>query len=346
MSIKKVLSAAIAGTVALSVLLTGCGASKTGTGSAVKKEDVKYPTKNLEFIAPSGAGGGWDLTIRSVAKTLQDTKLVSVAMPVTNRTGGGGGVNLSYMQEKKGSDTLVAVYSAPLLLINLTGQTPLSYKDTTPLAKLIADYEVFAVSKNSKYKSINEVMDALKKDPKSVKIGGNSAAGSLDHLAFLSVAKAAGVPVDKLKSIDFISFQDGSAPAQLMGNHIDLISSGLADIKGIIESGDAVALAQTAAKRVGEGKFAQVPTCKEKGIDTTFVNWRGLFGAPGMPEYAVKFWGETLKKMSESEEWKKVCLQNGWDITYSDKAEFEKFLEQTDKEYTDLLNSIGMLKKK
>jgi putative tricarboxylic transport membrane protein len=276
---------------------------------------------------------------------LQDNKLVTVAMPVTNKPGGGGGVTLSYLQEKKGSDTIVAVYSAPLLLINLTGQTPLSYKDVTPLARLMADYDVFAVSKNSQYKTINEVMDALKKDIKSVKLGGNSAAGSLDHLAFLTMAKAAGVPVEKLKDIDFISFQDGSAPAQLMGGHIDLLSSGLGDIKGILESGDAIGLATTADKRIGDGLFSKIPSCKEQGIDATFTNWRGLFGAPGMPDYAVKFWVENLKKMTETDEWKDLCKQNGWDTIYADNVEFAKFIEKTNADYTELLSSIGMLKK-
>lgn len=344
MSFKKVMTTMVAGTVVTAMLLTGCTSKATTTTGSAPAE-VKYPTKTLEFIAPAGAGGGWDLTIRSVAKTLQDSKLVSVAMPVTNKPGGGGGVALSYLQEKKGSDTVVAVYSAPLLLINLTGQTPLGYKDVTPLARLMADYDVFAVSKNSPYKTINDVMDALKKDIKSVKVGGNSAAGSLDHLAFLTMAKAAGVPVEKLKDIDFISFQDGSAPAQLMGGHIDLLSSGLGDIKGILESGDAIGLATTADKRIGEGAFAKIPSCKEQGIDATFVNWRGLFGAPGMPDYAVKFWVENLKKMTETDEWKELCKQNGWDTIYMDNVEFTKFIEKTNAEYTELLSSIGMLKK-
>lgn len=346
MRIKKVLSTFLVGTLALSVLLTGCssGGSKAASGSGSAAE-AYAPKKTLEFIAPAGAGGGWDLTIRSVAKTLQDTKMVTVPMPVTNKPGGGGGIALSYLQEKKGSDSTISVYSAPLLLINLTGQTPLSYKDVTPLARLIADYGVFAVKKDSKYKTINDVMDALKKDPKSVKIGGNSAAGSLDHLQFLTVAKAAGVPVEKLKDIDFLSFQDGSAPAQLLGGFIDVLSSGLGDIKGIVESGDARGLATTADKKVGEGKMAEILTAKEQGIDATFVNWRGLFGPPGMPDAAVKYWGETLKKMSETEQWKSIAKQNGWDIIYSDNVEFAKFLEQTNKDYTDLLSTIGLLKK-
>ena len=52
--------------------------------------DVRYPKGALDFVAPSGAGGGWDLTIRTVAKVLKDTGLVKVPMPVRNNPGAGG----------------------------------------------------------------------------------------------------------------------------------------------------------------------------------------------------------------------------------------------------------------
>ena len=324
----------LAGTLAVTTVLAGCGTTSTS------KAD--YPKKAMEFIAPSGAGGGWDLTIRTVAKVLGDTKLVSVPMPITNKTGGGGGVNLAYMQTKKGSDNLISVYSPPILLINLNGSTEFGYKNTTPIAGLISDYAAFAVNPNSKYKSITEVMDALKKDPKSVKIGGNSSAGSMDHIQFLLIAKAAGVT--NLKDIDYVSFQDGGAAAQLLGGHIDLLTTGISDVSQLAESGKLIVLAQTADKRIGTGAVAEIPTCKEQGIDATFTNWRGLFGAPEMPDYALKYWQETLKKMVETPEWAEACKKNGWDQTYMNTDDFNKFLEKTNEDYKAILQEIGMLK--
>ncbi|MDD4510595.1 MAG: tripartite tricarboxylate transporter substrate binding protein, partial [Oscillospiraceae bacterium] len=153
--------------LALSIcaVATSCGGSSTasttssGAVSSTAPADSSssvpaYPAKAMEFIAPAGAGGGWDTTIRAVAKVLKDTKLVSAAMPVTNKPGGGGSVNLAYMDEKKGSDTIISVYSPPLILNNLNGTTPLNYKDnTTPLAALITDYGCFLVGKNSPYQT-------------------------------------------------------------------------------------------------------------------------------------------------------------------------------------------------
>lgn len=308
-----------------------------------QKAPSAYPTKPMEFIAPAGAGGGWDTTIRMVAKTLQDEKLVPVPMPVTNRTGGGGGVNLAYMQTKRGADDLISVYSPPLLFIKLNGTSKYGYQDTTPIARLIADYGAFYVSKNSKFKTMKDVLDAIKANPGSVKIGGGSAAGSMDHIVFLYVAKAYGIK--DLRKIQYIAFQDSTGPTQLMGGFIDVLSSDIASLRGLVESGDVRILGITAPNRIGTGIVATYPTMKEQGIDAEFANWRGLFGAPGMPEYALKYWRETIAKMVKTETWKKVMAEQSWTPAYMDAPEFKAFLDNVNEEYKEIFEELGILAK-
>ncbi|MDA3949691.1 MAG: tripartite tricarboxylate transporter substrate-binding protein [Spirochaeta sp.] len=299
-----------------------------------------YPRGALDFVAPGGAGGGWDLTIRTTAKVLKDTGLVQVPMPVRNNPGAGGSVHLASLQEQPEADNIITVYSPPLILTKLAGTTDLNYEDVTPLARLIADYAVFVVKADSQYETLNDVMDALKDDIKSVKIGGVSSAGSMDHLQFLIMAKAAGVK--NLQQIDYVAFDDSGA-AMVMGGHIDIFSTGLSEVRGLIESGDLRALAQSAPHRVGTGVVGEIETAQEQGIDATFVNWRGLFGPPEMPEYAVEYWRETLAEMVETDEWAAARETNGWDDAYMDGPEFYDFLEEVDGEYRGILDEIGML---
>ncbi|PKL08416.1 MAG: tricarboxylic transport TctC [Spirochaetae bacterium HGW-Spirochaetae-7] len=301
-----------------------------------------YPSRTIECYAPSGAGGGWDLTIRTVAKTLTETGLVKVAMPVENKAGGGGAVFLTALQSMKKKDNVLTVYSPPLLLINLNGTTPFSYKDTTPLARLITDFGAFVVRKDSKYTSITQVMADIKVNPTSVKIGGNSSAGSMDHIQFLVVAQAAGVK--GLKQVQYIAFQDNAGAAQLLGGHIDLLTTGLGDVRGLVESGDLRVLASTAPTRPDFGIGKDVPTCREQGIDADFLNWRGIFGPPQMPDYAVKFWRDALGKMVKTPEWQKACQTNGWVQNYADQPDFEKFLAAQNTASKNILEELGMAK--
>lgn len=94
-------------------LLTGCAAGSTGSEQAAgsASDSDAYPKGTVDFVCPGGAGGGWDLTIRTTAKVLQDAGLVDAAMPVTNKPGGGGGVTLSYLQTKDGADDTISVFS-------------------------------------------------------------------------------------------------------------------------------------------------------------------------------------------------------------------------------------------
>jgi len=300
-----------------------------------------YPSKPFECIAPSGAGGGWDTTIRMTTNTLTKEGIINQPMPVVNKVGGGGGVALAYLQKRKGNPYTLAVYSPPLLLINLTGQTKLSYKDTTPIAMLINDYGAFAVPADSPYKTINDVIEAIKKDPKSVKMGGGSSPGSMDHIQFLQVAKAAGIK--GLKDIPYIAIQEGSM-ATLMGGHIDLLSTGMAEVVGPMEAGDIRVLAITAPKRVAEGPLAEIPTVMEEGIDTTFINWRGIFGPPEMPDYALEYMENALAEMVKTDIWDEVCTRNGWTKAFMGSDDFSAFLDKTDKEYKEILQEIGFYK--
>ena len=160
-------------------VLAGCGAKEPAV------QEKTYPKEAVELIAPAGPGGGYDLTIRALAQCLQETGLAEVPLPVTNKPGGGGRVCLEYMHERRGTDDMLVVYSPPLCLIHLNGSTELNYRDnTTPIAKLAVDYGCFAVKADSPYQTLNQVMEQLKRDPGSVKIGGTSSVYSMDHVQF------------------------------------------------------------------------------------------------------------------------------------------------------------------
>ncbi|MBS6955883.1 MAG: tripartite tricarboxylate transporter substrate binding protein [Enterocloster asparagiformis] len=320
-------------TALLTTALAGCGRESPAG------EEKTYPLEAVELIAPAGPGGGYDLTIRAVAQCLQEEGLVDVPLPVTNKPGGGGRLCLEYMHEKQGNDDMLVVYSPPLCLINLNGSTKLNYRDnTTPIAKLAVDYGCFAVKADSPYRTLNDVMSRLKEDPKAVKIGGTSSEYSMDHVQFLKIAHAAGVK--DLQLIPYEGFENGGVMAQLMGERVDVMSAGISDVLGLVESGDIRVLAVTAPERLEGDVISQIPTCRELGIDAEFYNWRGIFGPENMPDYAVEYWEETLREMAKTPEWAAACDRYGWTVDYQGREDFVKFLDQVNEEYALLLDEI------
>ena len=64
-----------------------------------------YPSRHIELVSPTGAGGGSDLVARTVAEIVAKEKLLPQQIIVQNRPGGGGAVGQSYVAGKRGALT-------------------------------------------------------------------------------------------------------------------------------------------------------------------------------------------------------------------------------------------------
>jgi putative tricarboxylic transport membrane protein len=83
------------------------------------------------------------------------------------------------------------------------------------LGSVGADYGIIAVAKDSPIKTLPELMDKIKSDPRSISIAGGSAVGGWDHLKVLIAAKKAGI--DDVRTIKYVAFDGGGeAVTQLL----------------------------------------------------------------------------------------------------------------------------------
>lgn len=319
--------------VLLSLVLSACGGAPA----------AKYPERSIDIIAPANPGGGWDTLARTVQVSLETEKLVSQPLTVTNKPGGGGGVGLAYMQTQKGSDYTLVVYSPPLIINNINGTFEgKSYKDLTPLAKLITDYQIIVVKADSPFKTLEDLLNALRKDPKSQKYAGVSSPGSMDHIAFAKIAKAAGIDP---KAMDYIAFAGGGeATTALLGGNVAFLSTGIGESVAQLQAGTIRALAITAPERLKSDLLKNVPTVKESGYDVTYEIWRGIFGPADMSPAAKAYWEATIKKMVASPTWKAQLEKLNWRDAYTGSEEFTKFLGTETDTYKTLLSDLGFAK--
>ena len=85
------------------------------------------------------------------------------------------------------------------------------------------------------------------------------------------------------------------------------------------------------------------PTLKEQGIDTTFVNWRGFFAAPGLSADMLAAYQGVLAKMYDTPEWEAVRARNGWVNIHNSGDDFKAFLENQETVIGDLMRKLGFL---
>ncbi len=294
---------------------------------------------SIHFVIPGGAGGGWDGTARGTGEALTGAGLVGTAS-YENMSGGGGGKAIGYMIENADSlhGTLM-VNSTPIVIRSLTGVFPHNFRDLTLVAGTIGDYAALVVGKDSPINSMADLIAAYDADANGTAIGGGSVPGGMDHLVAAMVMEAAGKDALNVKYIPYDA--GGKAMAALLSGEIKALSTGFSEAVALAQAGEVKIIGVTSDERVAA--FADAPTMKEQGIDTTFVNWRGFFGAPGLPADKLEAYQAAIAKMYGTPEWEAVRARNGWVNIHNPGADFHAFLEDQEKVIGDLMKKLGFL---
>lgn len=323
----------------MALILIAC----SNEGDASSKSDSDNgewaPERPIEIVAPSGAGGGWDTTARMVAKVMQEEGIIEEDLGVVNKSGGGGAVGWAYVASKSGNPHHLFVASPPLIDVPLNGQSEYDHEDFTAIANVIADYGAFVVRADSEWENLNDLFDDMKEDPTSITVIGSSTPGSMDHLQFVKVAKAAGVDIQKVK---YVSEQDGGELTALLNGSVDVFSTGVAETVQQVRAGKVKVLAVTSEERLEGDIISDYPTVIEQGIDSSFVNWRGFFGPPEMDESEVAYYVEKFKELNDSEPWKEIRKQYGWDEMFMSGEEYDEFLMKQKEEVKQLIDELGL----
>ncbi len=317
--------------VSLFFIFAAAGAGWTASG---------YPTKPIELVAAGDPGGGLDIHARIIDQATMVEKLQDKPFTISNKGGGGGNLATSYMATQKGSAYHLAINSNRVLLNPLLGTTQYGLKDMVPVARLTAEYEVWAVRADSKYKTAAEVIADLKKDPRSV-VFGVGTIPSDDQFNILLPGQKSGVDITKLKIVAFKS--GGDLMGQLVGGHVPIISTSTSEIMPQVEAGKVRLLTVSSPKRMDVAPT--VPTWKDAGIDLTLFHWRGIFGPPNMPKEAYDYWNKKFAAMVKTKTWKDLMAKNELLDAFLPGDEFKKELERDNETFRSLLGSLGMLKK-
>ncbi|HYC46279.1 MAG TPA: tripartite tricarboxylate transporter substrate-binding protein [Burkholderiales bacterium] len=308
--------------------------------AAAGAQAAGYPDKPIEMVVAGSPGGGLDLLGRALDNALHETKLLQQPFVIKNMGGAGGNVAKAYIHQRKGDPHFVYVESNRIYVARIVGTTPLTYADVTPLARLMTEYLVWAVRADSPLKSAKDVLAKAKSNPASVTFGVGTVPSN-DQMNILRPALSQGIDAKSLKVVTFKS--GGDLMIQLLGGHVDVISTGLSEAIEQAKAGK-VRLIAVSAPAALPGEFSKIPTWKSMGIDVEILHWRGLFAPPGIPAEAVKFWDSTLAKLVKTAAWKKYLEQYQWFDAYADSATFTRDLQRESDIYAKILTDLGMAK--
>jgi putative tricarboxylic transport membrane protein len=292
----------------------------------------------LKIMAPAAPGGGWDQTARSMQQALTQSGLVK-SVQVTNVPGAGGSIGIvQFVNGAKGDGHQLMVNGYVMVGAILTNKSPVGLDQTTPIARLTAEYEAIVVPADSPIKTAKDLATAIKADPAKVTWAGGSA-GGVDHIAAALFAKAAGADATKINYVPFSG--GGEALAAILGGKVTAGISGYGEFESQIKAGKLRLIGVTSPNRLPN---VDGPTLKEQGVDLEIANWRAVVAPPGISADQKKALVDTIDKLVKSKEWEEIRKQKGWDDAYLSGDAFAKFLAEEQTRTREVLTSVGLVK--
>ncbi len=296
------------------------------------------PTSNtLTLLAPAAPGGGWDQTAREMQQVLGNTG-VAPAPQVINVPGAGGIIGLAQVANAyEGDPNLLMMTGLIMMGAILINDSPVTLDAVTPIARLLGEYEVLVVPRDSPYQTLEEFVVRWREDPGAFAIAGGSAGGT-DHMLTGLLARAVGIDPTAINYLPHSG--GGESLASILGGHVAAGINGYAELIPFIEAGRLTPLGISSEERI-EG--VEISTFREQGFDVALANWRAVAAPPGITDAERSRLIALLDQMHASGEWTAALEANNWIDLYLTGAEYEAFLNEEDGRTVAVLRSIGLL---
>ncbi len=313
-------------------MITAAGFALATTLSLGAVQAAEYPTRAIELVVPTAAGGGTDAVARAFAEAARPH--LGQALGVVNKPGGGTAIGTADVAKARPNGYKLGMVVVEMAILPSLGLAPFKTSDLTPIARVNADPAAVTVRADSPWKTLEEFNAHVAQNPGKVRVG-NAGTGSIWHLAAIAYEQKID---SKFSHIPY----DGAAPAvtALLGGHIEAVTVSPAEVASHVSSGALRTLAVMADERA-KG-FEEVPTLKEQDIDLSIGTWRALVGPKGLPDDVVNTLREASRKASEDPEFIAVLDRLNLGRVFDDADAFKASLAEEEAMYAKLIQDLGL----
>ena len=275
---------------------------------ATQAEAAPFPDRPITLVVPLAAGSTADILARSIQPGL--SQQLGQTVVVENKPGGGGQIAMSYVAKASPDGYTLVLGSNNTWAINLGLFSKLSYdptKDFVPVAYLAGGSNVLVVPTDSPYRSVPELVSALKAQPGKLMYssGGNGTTHHLSAELLLSITgtQAAHIPYR-------------GAPqgvAAVMAHEVAFAFYNTPSVSGLVKEGKLRALAVTGEAR--SPLLPDVPTTMEEGVPGYVITVDlGLMAPAGTPPDVVAKLNAAARKVMDSAEQRQRLQGLGYEI--------------------------------
>lgn len=297
-----------------------------------------YPDRPITLVVPWGAGGGTDAVARMIASLME--KDLGQPVNVVNRTGGSGVVGHSAISTAAPDGYTIGMITVEITMMHHQKLTELNPTSYTPIALVNLDPAGFQVRADSTYKTMADVVAAVKANPGKFKASGTGQ-GGIWHLALAGWLRDAKIDPATVPWVP----SNGAAPGlqDLVAGGVEFVPCSLPEARSLIDAGKVRSLAVMATQRAA--LFPSVPTLKEAtGSDWATGAWRGIAAPKGLPANVSTRLEASVKKAYDSKEYKDFMAQRGFGLLWGNGKEFAAFMAKADADMKAVMTAVGLAK--
>jgi len=297
-----------------------------------------YPSRPITLIVPWGAGGGTDATARIIASLLE--KELGQPVNVVNRTGGSGVVGHAAIASAPPDGYTIGMATVEIGMMHWQGLTELSGASYTPIGLVNADPAGVQVRADAPYKTIQDLLAAIKANPGKFKASGTGQ-GGIWHLALAGLLRDQKIDPAAVPWVP----SNGAAPGlqDMVAGGVEIAPVSLPEARSLIDAGKVKSLAIMSDKPAA--LYPNVPTVKAAlGSNWTMAAWRGIVAPKGIPKDVQDKLGAAIGKIAASKEYNDFMTSRGFGVIYAPADEFGRFMAKSDAELGATMKAVGLAK--
>lgn len=305
------------------------------------------PTKQIEFVATAGPGGGTDNFARAVQAAIVRNKLLDQPIVVVNKAGGSGAEGYTYVKGMTGDPYHLIFGTSNAWSQPLVSKVAFNYTDFTPIAAMVQDEFMLWVKQDAPYKTVQDYLKAMQAKGNAAKMAGAQSKDTDETLTRL-IGKAAGI------KFIYVPFKSGAeAAVQLAGGHVDSHvnnpSESVGQWKGSTQRPICVFNTQrlpAGPKVTATESWHDIPTCVEQGLNIPLYQqprtvWLPLKVTPDQTAFYV----DLMRKVQATAEWKDYIEKSSQTPVFLAGEEFAKYMVQDLAQWKKVATEEGWLVK-
>mgnify|MGYP001819812294 CR=1 FL=1 len=274
----------------------------------------------LTIMVPAERSGGWDLTARAMAETLQETGLVQ-SVEIEYSPGAGGAIGLAqFVSSQRGKPDALLVGGMFTVGSVIQNHAAVSLLDATALARLTYDNSVVAVPTDSQFQSADDLIETMLAEPQSISWVGGSRAG-VDEINLHEVARALNIAPAHLNYTGLPG--GGEVSSALADGQYTAGISGYSEFEQMVSAGKLRVLAVLNEQVLAE---VDAPSFSDLGITVERLNWRGVFAHTGLEPSETAALAAVIEQMVQSPQWHAKLARHHWLDAYLTGDEFAEFV--------------------